>query len=253
MMGKLALGVVLALGVASACADWTDNFDSYAQGSIYNQGGWTGWGGAPAAAGNVTNALSLSSPNSQEISLGHDSVHTYAGYTTGVWWYTAKIWIPSNFESGGTSPDTGTYFILLNTYTTGGANTRWSVQFAFDSLDQMIHADAGSSNEVTLPYFTDQWSTIAVRIDLGNDWTQIYYNGTLIDDPALADNPTLGGGYQWTKGVFGNDTNGLLNIAAVDLYANGSSSVYYDNMSLLVPEPVSGVLALALLLVMRRR
>jgi hypothetical protein len=252
-MGKLTLVVVLGFGVACACADWYDNFDSYTPGSIYNQGGWTGWGGVPSAAGTVTNAMSLSSPYSQEISLANDSVHTYSGYNTGVWWYTARVWIPSDFQSGGTSPETGTYFILLNSYTSGGSDTRWSVQFAFDSLDQMIHADAGSSTEVTLPYVADEWSTIAVRIDLDNDWTQIYYDGTLIDDPTVPDDPILGGGYRWTLGVFGNDTGGALNIAAVDLYANYSSSVYYDDMSLAVPEPVSGLLALALLLVMRRR
>jgi len=250
---RLALVAVLAWGVCAACADWSDSFDTYSLGTIYNQGGWTGWAGVPAAAGNVTDLISRSAPQSQEIVAAHDSVHMYAGYTTGVWWYTAYIWIPSDFESGGTSPDTGTYFILLNTYTTGGANTRWSVQFAFDSLDGMIHADAGSSNEVQMPYVADQWSTIAVRIDLTSDWTQVYYNGNLIDDPILADHPVLGGGYQWTKGVFGQDTNGLLNIAAVDLYANGSSSVFYDDMSLLVPEPVSGMLLLALGMFLRRR
>jgi hypothetical protein len=244
---------VLVLGVVCAQADWIDNFDSYSLGSIYNQGGWTGWGGVPSAAGTVTNAISLSPAQSQEISYAQDSVHTYSGYNTGVWWYGAHVWIPNDFESGGTTPETGTYFILMNTYTNGGSNTRWSVQFAFDSLDGMIHADAGSSNEVTMPFVTGQWSEIAVRIDLTNDWTQVYYNGALIDDPSLANHPTLGGGYQWTKGVFGQDTNGLLNVAGVDLYANGSSSVFYDNMSLAVPEPVSGLLALALLALVRRR
>ena len=251
-MGKLAVVVMLVLGVACACADWSDSFDLYSLGSIYNQGGWTGWAAVPSAAGTVTDTISLSPSQSQQIEYAHDSVHTYLGYTTGVWWYTANIWIPSDFQSGGSGTDFGTYFILLNTYTNGGSNTRWSVQFAFDSLDGLIHGDCGSSNEVTLPFVTDQWSDIAVRIDLANNWTQVYYNGTLLDDPALPDHSSLGGGYQWTKGVFGQDTNGLLNIAAVDLYANSSSPVYYDNMSLAVPEPVSGLLALVLLTLRRR-
>jgi hypothetical protein len=251
-MGKLAVIVMLALGAACACADWCDNFDAYTLGSIYNQGGWTGWAGVPSAAGTVTNVISRSPTQSQEISYANDSVHMYSGYTTGVWLYNAYIWIPDDFVSGGSGTDFGTYFILLNTYTNGGADTRWSVQFAFDSLDGLIHGDCGSTNEVTLPFVTGQWSNIAVRIDLGYDWTQVYYNGTLLDDPALPNHSILGGGYQWTKGVFGQDTVGALNIAAVDLYANGSSPVYYDDICL-VPEPVSGLLALVLLTVLRRR
>ena len=245
-MRKLAAVVLLASVVAYASAAWFDSFDSYSLGSINGQGGWVGWANTPSAAGTVTDIISRSPGQSQQIEYGHDSVHTYAGYNTGVWWYTAYVWIPNDFQSGGVPPDTGTYFILLNTYTNGGANTRWSVQFSFDSADGLIHADAGHNTEVTLPYSVDMWSEIAVRIDLTNDWTQVYYNGTLIDDPDVPNHPTLGGGYQWTKGVFGTDTNGLLNVAAVDLYANGSTPVYYDDMSLAVPEPVAGLLALAL-------
>ena len=37
----------------------------------------------------------------------------------------------------------------------------------------------------------------------------------------------------WTNGVSGG---GALNIAAVDLFANGATSVYYDNISLLPPD-----------------
>ncbi len=252
-MRKLAAVVLLASVVAYASADWSDGFDSYSLGSINGQGGWVGWANTPSAAGTVTDVISRSANQSQQIEYGHDSVHTYAGYNTGVWWYTAYVWIPSDFQSGGTPPDTGTYFILCNTYTNGGANTRWSVQFSFDSTDGLIHADAGDSTETTLPYTPDMWSEIAVRIDLTADWTQIYYNGTLIDDPDVANHGTLGGGYQWTKGVFGTDTNGLLNIAAVDLYANGSTAVFYDDMSLAVPEPVTGMLVLALAALARRR
>jgi hypothetical protein len=250
-MKQLALIAVLGLAVAAASADWNDNFDSYNLGTINGQGGWGGWANTPSAAGQVSDILSLSAPKSQLIDLGADSVHTYSGYNLGTWFYRTWLFIPTDFQSGGTAPDLGTYFIMLNRYTTGGADTRWSVQMAFDSTDQMIHADAGDSTEVTLPYVAGEWSFIDVHVNLTQNWTQVYYNGTLIDDPNVANHPQLGGGYSWTLGVFGTDTGGLLNIAAVDLYANGSSPVFYDDMAL-IPEPVS-VLLLSVVVLLRRR
>src|SRR5205814_9027393 len=68
-------------------------------------------------------------------------------------------------------------------------------------------------------------------IDLDQDWCQFYYNGVLLDEPGLPDHPILGGGYQWSHGVFGQ-VGGMVNIAAVDLYANLATSAYYDDLSL---------------------
>jgi hypothetical protein len=250
-MRHLVLIAVLGLVTASASANWYDNFDSYNLGSINNQGGWKGWANVPSAAGEVSDILSRSAPKSQLIDLGADSVRSYTGYNTGMWSYRTWLFIPTDFQSGGTAPDTGTYFILLNRYTNGGADTRWSVQMAFDSTDGLIHADSGSSDEVTLPYVAGEWSFLDVRVNLTQNWTQVYYNGTLLDDPGLANHPQLGGGYRWTAGVFGTDTDGQLNIAAVDLYANGSSPVFYDDMAL-IPEPMSAGLLLLVALLRRR-
>jgi hypothetical protein len=62
------------------------------------------------------------------------------------------------------------------------------------------------------------------KIDLDNDIQTFYYN----DDLLYQDS--------WTDHVSGN---GLLNIGAVDLFANNASSVYYDDLSLVevVPGP----------------
>ena len=51
-------------------------------------------------------------------------------------------------------------------------------------------------------------------------------NSTVSDSPGV---------YTWTGGIIG-DGGAALDIAAVDLYANGSSSVYYDD---LVLDPIS--------------
>jgi hypothetical protein len=126
---------------------------------------------------------------------------------------------------------------MLNTYSYPSGPYNWSVQVGFDPNDGLIHADCGSSTQVTMPYLTDQWVEIRVDIDLDEDWTQIYYDGTLLDDPGLADHPTLGGGYSWTGGTFGQG-GGVLDIAALDLFAYNATSVYYDDLCLEAAVPL---------------
>jgi len=259
MKALLFLGAVVGLVLApsAAMANWSDNFDTYALGSINGQGGWQGWAGDGTKAGVVVNDHFLSAPQSQKVGGDPtDSVHQYSGYTSSHWTYLAHQFIPSDFTGN-------TYFIMMNKYSDPGPY-QWSVQIGFNATTGQIDADVGSSSQQHMGYLTGQWVPIRVEIYLDQDWTQVYYNNTLIDDPALADHPTLGGGYQWTKGVFGTDTTGLLNIAAVDLYnsydyppapppPDPASPVYYDDMSL-TPEPASlALLGLGLLLVTRRR
>lgn len=227
----MCAGVLAALVClpAVASADWFDDFDSYTPGNqIVGQGGWEEW--APNNGALVSNLYSQSPANSVEVMTATDLVHQYAGYTYGKWVYTAYQYIPGTFS--GT-----TYFILLNTYAYPSGPYDWSVQVGFDSATGMLDADCGSSNPVTnVPYVTDQWIKIECHVDLHLDWCQVYYNGTLLDDPALPDHPVLGGGYQWTLGVFGGG-GGILDIQAVDLFANGATPVYYDDMSLLPGPP----------------
>ena len=59
MRRSLPLFAVLAvLALPSlALAQWSDNFDGYANGtSLHGVGGWAGWDNNPAATGFVTNA-----------------------------------------------------------------------------------------------------------------------------------------------------------------------------------------------------
>ena len=90
----------------------------------------------------------------------------------------------------------------------------------FDSNDGMLMAYYGDGlNTVNVPYDTDRWVKIQATIDLDDDWTQIYYDDALVTE------------YSWTGGVLGGG-GGASGIAAVDLYANGSTPVYYDDMKL---------------------
>ena len=200
---------------------WSDTIDTYAANTqIVGQGGWEEWG--PGAGAMVSNTRAFGPGNSINITGPSDLVHRYSGYTSGVWEYRTKQYIPTGLTAQ-------SYFILLSSYPTSNV---WTVQLGFDPASGNVRADAGrSGSQATTPIVYDKWVDIQVIIDLDADWTQVYYNNVLLDDPLLADHPTLGGGYTWTKGVSGS-YNGTKNIAAVDLYANNASPVYYDNLSL---------------------
>ena len=188
--------------------EFEENFDSYADGSdMHNQGGWKGWDNSPAAGALVTSAQSLSAPHSVDIVGASDLVHEFTGYTSGQWIFTAWSYVPSG-SVGGPS-----YFILLNTYNDFGPYN-WSTQVFFDTVGGVVFSDSTGG---TVPLVTDAWAEIRVEIDLDADLQDFYYNGQLLHS------------FSWTEGISGG---GALNIGAVDLFANGATSVYYDDISL---------------------
>jgi uncharacterized repeat protein (TIGR01451 family) len=66
----------------------------------------------------------------------------------------------------------------------------------------------------------DQWIDIVVDIDFDNNLQSVYYDGTLLFEDS------------WTEHSSGG---GALDLGAIDLFANGATSVYYGDFSL-VPE-----------------
>lgn len=210
--------------VGLARGQWEDDFEAYVPGqSLHGFGGWQGWDNNPLLAGIVTGEQAFHGLQSVEVSGPVDMVRPFAGVTTGRWQFRIAQFIPSDYVAGGTPPQLGTYFILLNAYEDGGPYN-WSVQFGFNSTDGQIHCDCGGTTTILRPYVTDRWVPIEVVIDLDLDAAEVFYDNRLL------------GNYPWTGGIFG-EGGGALNVAAVDLYANGSSSVFYDYGSLL---PVAG-------------
>jgi hypothetical protein len=106
---------------------------------------------------------------------------------------------------------------LLSNYTDGaGQENLWAVQLRFDSDSMIVECEYDA---ISLPLILDQWTEIRVEIDLDGDWMEIFYDDTFLHEK------------EWTA-TPNNDGSGELNIAAVDLFANGATSVYYDDMSL---------------------
>jgi hypothetical protein len=196
--------------------DWSDNFDNYTNGQLLDgtadDGGWRGWDNSSAAAGRVSDAQSRSAPYSDQIWANSDNIHEYTGYTSGQWVYSAWQYIPTNFT--GT-----TYFNLFSDYLDGqGQSNQWALQIAFYAQGFLNSEYDG----ITMPIIKGQWVELRTVIDLIADNMQFYYNNQLVIEKA------------WTAGP-NNQGLGFLVISAVDLFANLSSPVYYDDFSLAPP------------------
>jgi len=220
MMRTIVLLMCMAALPCITVAQWYDNFDSYATGSsLHGQGGWKGWANSAAATAYASNLYAVSPPNSVEVVSTSDLVHEYSGYTSGQWIYSAMQYIPENYSGS-------QYFILLNSYDDGGATNNWSVQVRFDSSINMVESEYETAQ---LPLIKGRWVELRNEIDLDANTMSFYYDDQLLSTKS------------WTEGVSGG---GALNIAAVDLYGNSASPVYYDNMWLDVPEPGTCLLLL---------
>lgn len=209
-----------------AFTQWFDNFDTYANGtSLHGVGGWEGWENDPSFTAFVTNSMARSGPNSVDISGAADLVQTFTGYNTGMWTMSAYQYIPGNFTGE-------TYFIMLNTYGAGVHN--WSTQLSFDNATNVVQSDTGGP---TLPLIRDQWVEVRIDLDFNADTQTIYYGGTLLETKS------------WSNGL---PPAGAVNLAAIDLFANNATPVYYDDISL-IPEPAAGLLLVLGLALIRRR
>ena len=201
---------------------WHDAFDFHEAGfGLHGQYGWKGWDNDPLTDGLVTDAQARSPFNALTVSAETDLVQEF-DLPADRYVFTAWQYVPGDFQSGGEPPLTGTYFVMMNTYSDGGPHEEsdWSVQMNFDSNDGMLKVYYGNGlNTVDVPYVPDEWIELRVAIDLDADWTEVYYDNQFVV------------GYPWTGGVLGGG-GGALDIAALDLYGNGSTEVYYDDMHL---------------------
>ena len=207
----LALVILFAMvfaipaGPVFAADNWSEDWETFEPfADVQGIRGWKGWANSPAASALVYPLDSLT------ISI-HDStdlVHEFSGYTTGKWTFSVMQKTPA--WTTGTS-----YFIMLNQYDDAQTNLNWSTQVQFDlSGSQVIPEMVGAT---TTALVKDAWVPIRVEIDLDADTQKFYYNDVLLYDGS------------WTGGLTGG---GIANIGAVDLFANSSNVVYYDDFSL---------------------
>lgn len=201
-IATLALIALFGMVGGTGASEFSEGFESYVPGnSMHSRGGWKGWDDMPAAGALVSNLYARFGGNSVEIAGNSDLVHEFS-LSEGKWVLTTWQYIPS--QAQGT-----TYFILLNTYQDGGPYD-WSAQTQYNLTDGTITPWQGATGEGAEIIY-DQWVQIRFIIDLTANTVEEYYNNVLI-----------------AAGEWDNDEHGTLQ--AIDLYGNGASPVYYDNI-----------------------
>lgn len=211
MIGVAVL--VLAVPATVQAQLFFDNFDSYAAGSsIIGQGGWDGWDGGGWDAF-VSSAQAASAPNSLAVSGTADVVQQFSGVSGGTWYAKVKTYVP-----GGQTGDL--FFIILDEYAHGGPY-HWAVQVRLNASEGVVENMGGTDvpGGGIVPIITDQWVEIFVEIYLGTNQYAVSYGGSFLDSQ------------QWT-------VEGQLAVAAFDLFSDGSSESYMDDVWLDTEIPV---------------
>ncbi len=200
----IVCAALLVIVPAAAGTDWSDNFDSYTAGTgLDGQGGWACWAGGTTSDAFVVDSMHLSTPNSVAITPTSDIVQEFAE-TTGEWEVIAWCYIPT----GSTGKQ---YFIMLNRYAPDSVSSaKWSVQLEFDSGTGNLK-DYYSTT--TTPIINDQWVEVKLEIHLSQNSYDIYYNNTFLASNA------------W-------QSSGADAIAAIDLFSDGGSTIFWDDCSL---------------------
>jgi len=157
----------------------------------------------------VTSEQAHSAPHSLAVEGPTDLIHQWTEFTSGIWNLSAWSFVPDDFEGENA-------FILLSVYYHGGGQegNQWAVQCRMNSFDGTIGSDYQG---FYLPLITGEWVEFKCAIDLDSDWVEMYYGGELLDYR------------EWTAGP-NLDMGGSLEIACINLFANGATVVYWDDI-----------------------
>ena len=201
----VAFVLVCVSSSASAAVLYFEDFESFDAGTVLHEiAGWEGWYGDAGAAASVSDKYAFSGTKSVEANSSADAARVF-DITEGKWVLTVMQYIPSG--TSGVSR-----FHMQNTYRSGTIGR--SVQWSFSLSDGVIGDDYDTGASASIIY--DEWIELKLLIDLDNDLLEQYYNGELFSSRA------------WVY-------SGTSQIHTIDLYGNGASSVYYDDIKIAGP------------------
>ena len=200
--GRFGAVAILAMAASGAYGAWSENFDSYLNGSkILSQGAWVGWHQTGIEDTTVTDAQAASAPHS--LVMGGpavvDLVPQFSGATSGTWYLDVMTYVPGTSNSK--SSDIG--FLARHTGFQGAPNTQWFGPFTLNMETGMVNG--------ALPIIRDQWVPMHTVFDLDARTYDIFYNGELAKSGSFPD--------AWDSAVVGLDP----------WTPAGASPLYYDD------------------------
>jgi hypothetical protein len=197
--------VLAAMGSLASGQVFSENFDSYASGAaLHGRGGWKGWDNARGAGAPTSSRYAYSGANSVEVIGTADLVHEF-DLVGGRYEVSAMQYIPEGATGN-------TYFILLNRYADFASDNDWSIQLNFD-LDTGVVAAELMGEGLIADIVYGRWVQLRFRVDLVRNTCEWHYAGVLI------------GSQEWDDNAHGT-------LGAIDLFGNGASSVYYDDITI---------------------
>ncbi len=201
MLATMCLAVLCAAGLAYG-GDWSDNFDSYDNGSkMCGQGGWECWFNDPVDA-LVTDAQANSKPHSVECIGASDLVYPHLGADSGQWTLSTMHYIP-------TGNNASTYLIVNNEYDANARTAQWAIEIQFTTGGKVLD-DFRGENDINTIY--DKWVPIRIEIDLDADTQETYYNEELLSEGV------------WAVRF------GAVEVVNLDLFSNGPQE-FFDDIS----------------------
>lgn len=204
---------ILTGSVVGGGTVFTDNFDSYIAGqqlACQNPTDWTTWSNAPCGSEDafISTNYAFSGANSAVIVQNNDLVKTFGSKTTGQWYISFMVYIPSG-KSG--------YFNTLAGFTPNPFNWGMECYFNLGGAGQLF---GGSATPFNFTWVPDTWQQVVLLVDLDTDQATFWFGS---NTPL-----TQIASWQWTLGASGGGSP--LRLDANDFFgATANDEMYFDN------------------------
>ena len=220
MRKNLLLFLAMFIGFGLSAQIYDENFDSFTAGdylAVVDGDNWTTWSDDPGSAEDpmISDAFSLSAPNSVMVSGTNDGVFPCGDLTSGSYVVSFDFYVPA---------DRVGYFNIQQVFA-----SEWGMSITF-MPDESITVSCGDQAPTGFTYTPDTWFPVEVMIDLNEDMAACYIDNALIAE------------WQWSLTEGGDP--GTLQLGCVNMYAydggvGGTPEYYFDNF---VFEEMSDVL-----------
>lgn len=191
---------------------YSDDMEAYDAGdflAVEQPDWWTTWGNDPGGPDDtpITDEMAQSGTKSALVEGVTDGILKLGDRTSGVYELNFSYYLPEGF---------GGYFNIQHFESPG---IEWAYEVYFGATGS-AYLSAGSEAVANFDFDHDTWISIVNKIDLDEDWTELWVNGTLV--------------YEWPFSWQATAQEGTLQLGGMDLYAGaptGETAKYYmDDM-----------------------